>query len=268
MAHQGRGLPREAGRGGSLSGETRSFREEVLQELRGAFAQARDRLASAAGGALLTADLDCRSAHSARSDFGYERLLGAPDSFTKGEELLKLLRARGRSAFTITNPGDATACRELTAKGRDVLPAAAFRCRLAPFPGRARVLVYGLDAADELRLGQLAEDLDAFLLHARARDLVAVLSRPFEVPEGEAAPPSAWFEHLAMRFDTIEVMHGQADLFQCLLAVRWVQSLTPARLGEIAARLGVDPGRFVRRPLERSMTGGSGDRAGLLAGTV
>lgn len=128
------------------------------------------------------------------------------------------------------------------------------------------MLIYGFDAAQEVRLNELRQDIYAFCAYARQQDLPTVLPHPlFFYHQGKPVDPSI-LERFALLFERFEVLNGQRGYWQNLLTLRWVQSLTPERINALARKHRLNPHDYCRDPYHKRLTGGSDDHNGLFAG--
>ena len=125
---------------------------------------------------------------------------------------------------------------------------------------------FGFEPSDESRLRKLgSSSVYKFLDYARERDIVTVLAHPlyYYTRRKGPMPLEAW-EKLALLFERFEVLNGQRDSWQNLLAVEWLEAMTPDRIDEIARREGIEPDRFCADPYSKRFCGGSG-RPGRIA---
>jgi glycosyltransferase involved in cell wall biosynthesis len=239
------------------------FRLRVLEELR-------ERLRASAEaypeGERLALDLHCHDRNSDRPDELWGRMLRLPETWLEPRRLQKILRARGTTAWTVTNHNNARSCWELLEAGKDVLTGAEWTVHFPEYDLAIHVLVHGFSREEEAELDRLRIDVYAFLRYCRERDLPVTQPHPLYFYARGGQLPVEIFEKFAVLFERFEVCNGQRDAWQNLLAWQWVASLTPDRIDAYARKHGLDPFDTCVDPYVKAVAGGSDDHFGVFAG--
>lgn len=216
----------------------------------------------------LRMDLHCHDRNSDVPDELWGRILRLPETWLETSRLVEVLRRNGSDVLTVTNHNNARSCWELLEAGEDVLPAAEFTCHYSDYDLFLHVLAYGFDRQQEDELQRRRGDLPGFLRYAHAQDLPVVLPHPLYFYTALDRIDFELFEKFAVMFQRFEVLNGQRDLWQSVLTLQWVQSLTPERIEHYARKHRLDPAEFGVDPNRpKVLTGGSDDHMGMFAGT-
>jgi glycosyltransferase involved in cell wall biosynthesis len=216
----------------------------------------------------LRIDLHCHDRNSDLPDELWGRILRLPETWLETDRLVAVLRRNGSSVITITNHNNARSCWDLQDAGHDVLVGAEFTCHFAEYDLFLHVLLFGFDRHQEQILNQKRRDIFSFLRYANENDLPAVLPHPLYFYTALDRIDLALFEKFAVMFQRFEVLNGQRDLWQSVLTLNWVQSLTPEKIHHYARKHRLDPADFGVDPsLPKVLTGGSDDHFGVFAGT-
>ena len=211
-------------------------------------------------------DLHCHDFNSSVPDELLGRILRWPETWTRSESLLDTLKRNGAQAFTITNHNNARSCFDLLDKGIDLLVGAEFTCLIPAFDVSIHVLTYGFDPGQEVQLNRLRGDLPRFLDYTLDQNLVTVLAHPLFVHGKARHDPVELMQYLTLMFDRFEVINGQRDTWQNLVAASWLEHLTEERIESFARRFGIRPDRYCSHGWVKTMTGGSDDHMALFAG--
>ena len=215
----------------------------------------------------LQIDLHCHDHNSDVPDELWGRILRVPETWVKTGKLVKLLQHNGSSVVTMTNHNNARSCWELQDKGEDVLVGCEFTCFFPEYDLFMHVLTYGFTRQQEVVLNQKRQNIYDFLRYAASNDIPVILPHPLYLYSRNDKIDLCLFEKLAVMFWRFEVLNGQRDLWQSVLTLNWVQSLTPEKIRSYARKHKLDPAEFGVDP-ERAkvMTGGSDDHTGIFAG--
>ena len=218
-------------------------------------------------GEILKIDLHCHDCNSDVPDELWGRILRLPETWLKTADLIRCLESHGAGAVTVTNHNNARSCWDLAEKGHDVLPGAEFTCHFPEFQVSIHVLTFGFNPQQEEILKQKRRNIYKFLEYTTEHDLPTVLPHPLYFYSPKFRPPPSLFEKFALMFERFEVLNGQRDLWQNLLAWSWLESVTPEKLEAWGRKHGIRPDTFCRDPYHKRVTGGSDDHMGLLAGS-
>jgi glycosyltransferase involved in cell wall biosynthesis len=215
----------------------------------------------------LKVDLHCHDLNSDVPDELWGRILGLPETWLKTKKLVKCLQQNGCDVVTVTNHNNARSCWELQEKGEDVLVAAEFTCHFPEYNLFVHVLTYGFTRQQERILNKKREDIYDFLRYTAAHDIPVILPHPLYFYTRNDKIDLVLFEKLAVMFQRFEVLNGQRDLWQSVLTLNWVDSLTPETILAYAKKHGLDPADFDVDPYRpKILTGGSDCHMGIFAG--
>ncbi|MET1257118.1 glycosyltransferase [Aliikangiella maris] len=215
----------------------------------------------------LKIDLHCHDRNSDVPDELWGRILGLPETWLKTKKLVKLLNDNGCDVLTVTNHNNARSCWKLLEKGVDVLVAAEFTCYFPEYELFVHVLTYGFTPEQEEILNQKRSNIYDFVRYAAEWDIPLILPHPLYFYTRNEKIELAIFEKLAVMFQRFEVLNGQRDLWQSVLTLNWVQSLTPEKIEFYAKKHQLNPADFGVNPLKpKILTGGSDDHMGIFAG--
>ena len=218
-------------------------------------------------GETLKMDLHCHDHNSDVTEELWGRILRLPETWLKTDDLVKCLRSNGADVITITNHNNARSCWDLLDRGVSVVPGAEFTCHLNEMEVGIHVLTYGFTPEQEERLKVLRRDIYKFVAYTVEHDLPTVLPHPLYFYSPKNRPTQELFEKFALLFERFEVLNGQRDLWQNMLTVEWLQSITPEKLEMWGRKHGIRPDEFCRDPYHKRMTGGSDDHMGIFAGS-
>jgi glycosyltransferase involved in cell wall biosynthesis len=245
--------------------ETGAFRRAIREEFRLFLHAEAARLPAEQ---CLRADLHCHDYNSDIPDELWGRILRLPETWLETDRLVEVLKRNGSDVITITNHNNARSCWALQEAGHDVLTGAEFTCHFAEYDMFFHVLTYGFDRRQESALDSKRRDVFAFLRYAHEQNLPVVLPHPLYFYTATERLDLELFEKLAVMFQRFEVLNGQRDLWQSVLTLNWVQSLTADRIDHYARKHRLDPREFGVDPaLPKVLTGGSDDHFGVFAGT-
>ncbi len=215
---------------------------------------------------VLKMDLHCHDANSDVPDELWGRILRIPETWLATDSLVARLKENGCGAITITNHNNARSCWDLKDRGVDVLSGAEFTCAFPENDIQFHVLAYGFTPEEEEKLKVLRRNIYKFQAYTAERNIPTVLPHPLYFYNPSNAPGLAVFYKLALLFERFEVLNGQRDTWQNLLALTWVRSLTPEVIDGYSRSTGLSPKEFCRKPYLKRLTGGSDDHMGLFAG--
>ncbi len=216
----------------------------------------------------LRVDLHCHDRNSDIPDELWGRILRLPETWLETDRLLEVLKRHGSDVVTITNHNNARSCWDLQEAGHDVLTGGEFTCHYAEYDLFFHVLAYGFDRRQEEVLNAKRRDVFAFLRYANEQQVPVVLPHPLYFYTAVDRIDFELFERFAVLFQRFEVLNGQRDLWQSVLTLNWVQSLTAERIDHYARKHDLDPYEFGVDPaLPKVLTGGSDDHFGVFAGT-
>ena len=215
----------------------------------------------------LQIDFHCHDHNSDIPDELWGRILRLPETWLKTKQLVKVLEQNGSSVVTITNHNNARSCWDLQDKGVDVLVGCEFTCFFPEYDLFLHVLTYGFTREQEVVLNQKRQNIYDFLRYAARYDIPVILPHPLYLYTRNDRVDLCLFEKLAVMFWRFEVLNGQRDLWQSVLTLNWVQSLTPERIRDCARKHDLDPSEFGVDPdRPKVVTGGSDDHTGIFAG--
>jgi glycosyltransferase involved in cell wall biosynthesis len=216
----------------------------------------------------LRVDLHCHDRNSDLPDELWGRILRLPETWLETDRLVEVLKRNGSDVITITNHNNARSCWELQDAGHDVLVACEFTCHFAEYDLFFHVLAFGFDRHQEEVLNTKRRDIFSFLRYANEQNVPVVLPHPLYFYTALDRIDLALFEKFAVMFQRFEVLNGQRDLWQSVLTLNWMHSLTADKIEHYARKHGLDPAEFGVDPsLPKIATGGSDDHFGVFAGT-
>ncbi len=215
----------------------------------------------------LQIDFHCHDHNSDVPDELWGRILRVPETWLKTKKLVKVLEQNGSSVVTVTNHNNARSCWELQEKGVDVLIGCEFTCFFPEYDLFIHVLTYGFTREQEVILNQKRQNIYDFLRYAASNNIPVIQPHPLYLYSRNDKIDLCLFEKLAVLFWRFEVLNGQRDLWQSVLTLNWVQSLTPERIRAYAKKHDLDPAEFGVDPDQpKVVTGGSDDHTGIFAG--
>ena len=215
----------------------------------------------------LKVDLHCHDFNSDVPDELWGRILRLPETWLKTKKLVRLLEKNGCDVVTVTNHNNARSCWDLLDAGRDVLVGAEFTCYFPEYELFVHVLTYGFTSEQEPILNKKRGNIYDFLRYTTEQNIPVILPHPLYFYTRNEHINLTLFEKLAVMFQRFEVLNGQRDLWQSVLTLNWVQSLTEEKIHEYAVKhklriedFDVDPSK------PKIITGGSDDHMGIFAG--
>jgi len=215
----------------------------------------------------LQIDFHCHDHNSDVPDELWGRILRLPETWLETKQLVKVLEQNGSSVVTVTNHNNARSCWALQDKGVDVLVGSEFTCFFPEYDLFIHVLTYGFTREQEVVLNEKRQNIYDFLRYAALYDIPVILPHPLYLYSRNDRIDLCLFEKLAVMFWRFEVLNGQRDLWQSVLTLNWVQSLTPDRIRACARKHNLDPSEFGVDPDQpKVVTGGSDDHTGIFAG--
>ncbi len=215
----------------------------------------------------LKIDLHCHDLNSDTPDELWGRILKLPETWLTTKKLIKCLKGNGCNVITVTNHNNAKSCWQLKEKGVDVLAGAEFTCHFAEYNLFVHVLAYGFSQNEEATLNSLRSNIYDFLKYANAQDIPVILPHPLYFYTRNDKIDLSLFEKIAVLFQRFEVLNGQRDLWQSVLTLNWVNSLTPKKIEQYARKHNLNPSEYGVNPANpKILTGGSDDHMGLFAG--
>jgi glycosyltransferase involved in cell wall biosynthesis len=244
--------------------DIKGFRQSLSAEFNGYLEQQSQRFAAEN---CLKIDLHCHDHNSDVPDELWGRILRLPETWLKTKKLVNVLKGNGSQVLTVTNHNNARSCWDLKAKSIDVLVAAEFTCFFAEYDLFIHVLTYGFSQEQEMILNTKRQDVYEFLRYAAAEQIPVIMPHPLYFYTRNEKIDLSLFEKLAVIFSHFEVLNGQRDLWQCVLTLNWVQSLSPDKILSYARKHNLDPNDFGVDPYKpKVLTGGSDDHTGIFAG--
>lgn len=215
----------------------------------------------------LKMDLHCHDYNSDVPDELWGRILGLPETWLKTKKLVKCLKGNDCDVVTVTNHNNARSCWELRDKGNDVLVAAEFTCHFLEYNLFVHVLTYGFNQQQEKVLNKKRRNIYDFLRYTTQQRIPVILPHPLYFYTRNDKIDLTLFEKLAVMFSHFEVLNGQRDLWQSMLTLNWVRSLTPEKINEYAKKHNLNPADFGVDPYRpKILTGGSDCHMGIFAG--
>jgi glycosyltransferase involved in cell wall biosynthesis len=215
----------------------------------------------------LKVDLHCHDHNSDVPDELWGRILKLPETWLKTKQLKKCLKKQDCDVVTITNHNNARSCWELMAKGKDVLVGAEFTCHFSEYDLYLHVLTYGFTPDQEIELNKKRSNVYDFLRYTTQNDIPVILPHPLYFYTSNEKIDLGLFEKLAVMFMRFEVLNGQRDVWQCVLTLNWIQSLTEKKIDGFARKHNLNPQDFgVDSSKPKILTGGSDDHMGIFAG--
>ncbi len=241
----------------------RSFHKELMDELQNFNTFQTNRFPE---DETLIMDMHCHDYNSDEPDELLGRILKVPETWLKTKNLLKTLQKHGCTALTVTNHNNARTSWEQKEKGVDILSAAEFSCMVPDFNIGIHVLTYGFTPKQEKVLNKLRRNIYAFQEYTCEQNIPTIWAHPLYYYSVEGVPPFDFFDKMALLFERFEVLNGQRDTWQNMLVKNWVESLTPEKIDELAAKTGIDPKKYCRNPYLKVMSGGSDGHMGIFVG--
>lgn len=215
----------------------------------------------------LKIDLHCHDHNSDHPEELWGRILNLPETWLKTKKLVKCLRDHACDVITVTNHNNARSCWALLEKGQDVLVGAEFTCHFPEYNLFVHILAYGFSRHEERVLQKRRKDIYEFLRYAAEQNIPVILPHPLYFYTRNDRIDPALFEKMAVLFTRFEVLNGQRDLWQSVLALNWAQSLTPEKILRYAKKHRLNPRDFGVDPERpKILTGGSDDHMGIFAG--
>ncbi|MGJ8679019.1 glycosyltransferase [Paraglaciecola sp.] len=215
----------------------------------------------------LKIDFHCHDHNSDVPDELWGRILRLPETWLKTKKLVKLLKENGSSVLTVTNHNNARSCWALKEQGIDVLVGAEFTCFFPEYDLFIHVLTYGFSQRQEIELNEKRQNIYEFLRYAAEQDIPVIMPHPLYFYTRNEKIDLGLFEKLAVLFARFEVLNGQRDLWQSVLTLNWVQSLTPEKIIAYAKKHNLHPADYGVDPQKpKVLTGGSDDHTGIFAG--
>ena len=214
----------------------------------------------------ITIDLHCHDFNSNVPDELIARILDVPETWLPSDELMRVLRARGCDAFTVTNHNNARSCYELQEKGEDVLTAAEWSCMVPDYKIGIHVLAYGFTPEQERKLNKLRTDIYKFQEYTKENDIPTIWAHPLYHYKSSGIPPMEFFDKMSLLFERFEVINGQRDSLQNILVKVWIESLDRKKINTLSRKFKIAPDRYVRNPYLKVMTGGSDSHMGIFTG--
>ena len=243
-----------------------AFRLARRAELAAALSMEQNEL-RALRGRELRVDLHCHDHNSDVPDELWGRILRLRETWITPRQLLDCLKLHGTDLPTITNHNNARSCWELQDAGIDVLSGAEFTCHFREFGLHLHVQAFGFNPTQEVELEKRRQDLKGFLRYAREQLIPTVLPHPLYFYKKGGIPPLDAFEQLLVLFQRFECLNGQRDVWQNLLAWKWVRGADEAHITELARKHHLDPKDTCFHPWRKSFSGGTDDHLGLFAGS-
>ncbi|MGH8553006.1 MAG: PHP domain-containing protein, partial [Methylococcales bacterium] len=242
----------------------RDFRKSLQQQ----FSQYLDRESKRfAPKDCLSIDLHCHDHNSDSPEELWGRILKIPETWLKTKKLVKCLKNNGCDVITITNHNNARSCWDLLEKGEDVLVGAEFTCHFPEYSLFVHVLTFGFSLQQEAVLLRKRRDIYEFLRYTAEQNIPVILPHPLYFYTRNEKIESVVFEKMAVMFQRFEVLNGQRDLWQSVLALNWARGLTPEKILRYAKKHRLNPEDFGVDPNQpKVLTGGSDDHMGIFAG--
>lgn len=215
----------------------------------------------------LRIDLHCHDYNSDVPDELWGRILALPETWLKTKKLIKCLKKNDCDVFTVTNHNNARSCWSMLEKGKDVLVGAEFTCYFPEYELFIHVLTYGFTRQQEKTLNKKRKNIYEFLVYTAEQDIPVILPHPLYFYTRNEHIDLSLFEKFAVMFERFEVLNGQRDLWQSVLTLNWVKSLTPEKIMAYAKKHNMSPADYGVDPYkEKVLTGGSDDHMGIFAG--
>jgi hypothetical protein len=148
----------------------------------------------------------------------------------------------------------------------DVLTGAEFSCVITDYKIGIHLSHYGFTPSQEKELDKLRKDLYKFQEFTKENDIPTIWAHPLYHYKRKGLPPMEFFEKMALMFERFEGINGQRDTWQNMLLKKWVETLTPQRLDELAEKHGIPVDMYCRNPYKKSLSGGSDSHMGIFAG--
>lgn len=240
-----------------------NFNEEIVKMLDDFIASQKAKYPASE---VLTMDLHCHDHNSNVPDEQLGRILGVPETWLHTEDLLNVLKSNGCNAFTVTNHNNARSCWYLLEKGIDVLVGAEFSCVVPDFQTGIHVLAYGFTPEQETRLNKYRSDIYRFQEYTCEQNIPTIWAHPLYHYRSKGLPPMEFFDKMALLFERFEVINGQRDSWQNMLVKRWIESLTPERIQQLAKKYKINPRRYCRNPYLKAFAAGSDSHMGIFTG--
>ena len=189
-------------------------------------------------------------------------LIGCPECYSPPEKIYDQAMARGMDLVTITDHDTIRGAMELVERGFDrFIVGQEVSVRFPEDRCLLHVLVWGLtpELDEQINTLNLRENVYDFANWLREHELAHALAHPLYVQNGRL---SRWHvERCALLFKGFECLNGAHAEQMSSAIVRFINSLTPARIDTLARAHGLEP--VWPRVWEKARTGGSDDH-GLL----
>ncbi|MCX6251793.1 MAG: hypothetical protein NTX61_13705 [Bacteroidetes bacterium] len=143
---------------------------------------------------------------------------------------------------------------------------AEFSCTVPDYNIGIHVLTYGFDEEQEKMLKKLRKNIYIFQEYTKEFNLPTIWAHPLYHYSPKGIPPFDFYDKMSLIFERFEVLNGQRDTWQNMLVKLWIDSLTPEKIDQIAARTGINPDHYCRDPYKKSRTGGSDSHMGIFSG--
>jgi len=207
-------------------------------------------------GPVVRIDLHCHSAASTEADEAALNAIGCPECYSEPEQVYAQARSRGMDFVTITDHDALGGVSRLVAAGKPgVLVGEEFTCYFPEDGCKMHVLVWGLSPADHGELQRHAKDVYACARIIEERNLAHAVAHPVYRQNDKL---ERWhLERLLLMFKGFECLNGAHSILHRESFEPVLDELTPAKLGEYAARHDMAP-RWPE-PHVKARTGGSDD---------
>ncbi len=211
------------------------------------------------------ADLHCHSIYSEHPSEWFLQRLGAAESYTEPEFLLKELEKRNMDFITITDHNRIEGAIQLKKKYPEKvivgLEATAYfpedRCKV-------HILIYGLDKEQFDEIQSIRTNIYVLRDYLRNEELTHSVAHATYAVNGKLTIEH--LEKLLVLFDVFEVRNGGRNPLHNDSWLKILQALKPEHIAELSKKHNIDP--FGDDSWNKGFTAGSDDHGGIFLGTT
>jgi glycosyltransferase involved in cell wall biosynthesis len=202
-------------------------------------------------------DLHLHSSFSKRPPQWVLQKIGCPESFSRPETLLRLVRKKGMDALTLTDHNTIAGCLEI-AHLPDTFISEEVTTYFPQNGCKVHVLVYDIDESIHADIGRLRKNIYDLCAYLNAQKILHAVAHPMYAVNNRLTVDL--FEQLLVLFKTLE-LNGTRDEAQNRLLRAVVGGLTRADLERLADKHGLEP--VYDQPWRKHLIGGSDDHSSL-----
>ncbi|HEY5792316.1 MAG TPA: PHP domain-containing protein, partial [Chthoniobacterales bacterium] len=203
-------------------------------------------------------DLHVHSRHSTRSADWLLRRFDFPSSYTDPLTLLARLREAGMRFVTITDHNTLAGCLEI-AHLPDVFLSEEVTTHFPEDGSIVHLLVWGITESQHKDIQKLRENIYDLRGYLAGNGVAHAVAHLFHSPDEKLH--AANLQKLILLFKHFEVVNGRYDGILSQSARHALEKLTPRRIEQFVARLGIEPTH--EEPWKKIFVGGSDDHGGV-----